>query len=69
MAFDPKRATINDPALGSAGVGSHQRRDAGGSWRGSQSSMPQKDVPSGSWPQSLWTSNVVCETDIPHVFD
>ena len=49
--------------------GAHQRRDAGGSWRGSQSSMPQKAVPSGSWPQSLWPSNGVCETDIPHVFD
>ena len=23
----------------------------------------------GSWPQSFWPSNVVCETDVPHVFE
>ena len=35
--------------------------------RGSQSSRLWEDVPSGSWPQSLWLSKVVYEADFPHV--
>jgi hypothetical protein len=30
---------------------------------------PREDVPLGSWPQSLWPANVVCETVCPHAFD